>query len=333
MTAFPNLAAGGRVPTVILGLVLGVVCGGCSALDPDDTKCGIPVGPPCVGGAAGAAGSGNGGGAGAGGDTPPDPAWSCLDDPYVSTIERPPTVSFAMAIVDFNNPSATVALPGLQGNVCQITDYSCAQPLAIPVVTQVPMAPAALVAVGAPLPFGYDGYLRFNAPNYLQTEYYFVSELGLNLDTWDGMAPPRIVGDPITLPLASRIDEFFELVTGSAANRDPEGGIIALRTFDCLGRRAANVSLEILSDTPGTEFPWVFNNRLPSARTKTDAGGVAGFGNVSTKMGAVIELRGIAPDGTPYGSVTVIARPNTLTFGDLRPAGARYRTPPAPAAR
>ncbi len=324
MTGFASLAAAGRVPTVILGLALGVVCGGCSALDPEGTRCGIPVGPPCVGGGGGT--DGNGGGAGGGGGDPPRTAWSCLTDPYVSDIERPPGLGFAMVVVDFNNPMGAMAIPGLKIKVCQILDFPCVEPLPIPVMSEIPGRPPPLIA-GGPFPYGFEGYLNFDAPGYLPTEYYFSGELGFNLDPWDG-TPPTVVSEPISLPRELRINEFFQQLTGNPANRNTNSGIIALRTFNCLGQRAAGVSLELQTDTTGTEIPWVFAGGLPAAGTVTDKQGVAGFANMSLEMGNVIRVRGVTPNGTRYGDVAINVRPNTLTFAEVRPLGPYARTAP-----
>lgn len=265
----------------------------------------------------------------------PDPSttpWGCLTNPYRPPAERPENVLFAMAVVDFNNPSAEVAIPGLNIQVCQPSDLTCAQPLTgtpqmpgpIRVLQMVPDQPPPLFLVG--LPFGFNGYLRLNAPGFLQTEYYFFGELGLNFEGLGTESmPPLVRGETITLPQEDRIAEFFDAITRTP--RDVDTGIVALRTFDCQGNRAADVSLEILSDTTGDEIPWVFSQGYPLRDTKTDSQGVAGFANLSPSDGNTVRIQGINPSGIPYGSVTLPVRASTLTFAEVRPAGAYKRSP------
>ena len=267
-----------------------------------------------------------------GGDDGPDPTttpWGCLTVPRVPPA-APPAVVFAMAVVDFNNPTDQAAIPELNVAVCQAMDFTCENPLNRPgspvqVQMDIPDRPAPLFAVG--LPTAIPLYLRMTAPGFLQTEYYFLNELVLNLEG-PGTAemPPTVLGDTTTLPRDSKFDEFFQQVAGSSTARDPMAGIVALRTFDCQGNRAAGVTLDILSATDGNEFSWVFSTGYPVRGTVTNRDGVAGFANLKPTLGATIEIDGIAPDGTTrFGRVTLNVRPSGLSFAEVRPIGAYKR--------
>lgn len=237
--------------------------------------------------------------------------WGCLAEGFQPDNSPPMGLGFVLSVVDFNNPNPSATLPGLEVGVCQIRDENCSQNLAGEgggVAVQAVEGEPAAFQMG--LPFGFEGFLRMTATGYLNTEYYFADELSMNLEGGD---PPVVVGETITLPRGDRIQDFFDSV---ASTQDEAAGILALRTFDCLGARASGVQV-VLENPSGDEIPWVFSGGIPLQGLLTDDQGVGGFANVPE---GPVTLMGINPDDEVYGTVTIRAQPNTLTFAEIRPA-------------
>jgi hypothetical protein len=224
-----------------------------------------------------------------------------------------PGFGFLIPVVDFANPPTPVM--GLTIQVCQINDFNCNNPVPPELVQVRQPDPTRLYINLLNLPYGFDGYLRMNAPGYIQNEYYF---LGPIVGDPDG---ETILADAIGMPRLTTVETFFESF-GGGVQRDPTKGLIAMRIFDCgelQRRRAAGVRLEMLADSSTALGFTILNGQLASASTpplETDARGVAGFANVTP---AVVALEGVLSGNRRFGYAAVTVRANQLTQADLRP--------------
>jgi hypothetical protein len=232
-----------------------------------------------------------------------------------------PGVGYIVPIVDFANPPA--APPNMTIVACQSGDLNCRFPGMPPIQAPDPAVLALFPEAVRPavlqitLPTGFDGYLRITAMGYVQTEYYFGGPLIGGMD-----GGPGLVGEAIPVPRDNTVSDIF----GSLRReRDTSRGLIALRTLNCLGQRAPNVTLDLLNtDAIG----WTLISNAPAspqgqndAFIPTDIRGVAGFANIIPGA-AVVE--GHSPAGVPYGQANFAVRANQLTIGEIRLGQAVY---------
>ena len=254
-----------------------------------------------------------------GGQAEPNPAWDCIGEtPTYDNIPPPqaPGVAYIVPILDFANPLLG-GPPGLKIEVCIISDLNCMGPLPVPITEPDPMRPF-LHQISFPIaPAPFQGYLKLTAPGYMDTAYYFGGPMiG---DPLNEMMPQAIIGDTISMPRISSINEFYAQLSPDV--RDTSTGLLALRVFNCKRERAENVTLAL---TNGEASNWALINNLPAANRQdngmtpipTDTQGVAGFANMKPTT-AIVE--GVTPDGlTRFGNQSFTVRANQLTFGEIR---------------
>lgn len=244
---------------------------------------------------------------GEGGAPPTTDEWDCLDDTPPAAPAMPlPGVAYVVPVVDFANPPTPI--PGLKIKVCQTGDRDCAIPVKSSVTQPDPMRP---FLYRVDLPYGFDGYLDLSAENYIGTEYYFG---GIVVGGQDGQA--SITGEAIPPPTLVTADNLVKDLARSV--RDPDKGILAVRTIDCNGKRAAGVTVR-LKENLDDALAYTLIRNLPVFAVPprpTDSRGVAGFVNVRD---GTVEVEGVLPDGRTYGSVPVRARANKLTVVEVRP--------------
>lgn len=281
----------------------------------------------------------------------PDPEsndlFDCLPEgepPFAGISPPPPLVSYVTAIVDFTNPNPDVAPPNLTILVCQSTDVDCEEPVPS-IATPIPGAVGAARSIL--MPYGLDGYLRLQAEGYVRQEYYFggpmigapspeyptgeVTEIEVPaqaaplLQVPAGTRLPAAVvrGEPIVMLRESQANAFFTDLAGPDAVRDPQAGLLAVRTIDCDGARAGGISLDLNAD-PGAGFGFVVTqNNIPRASNPTNPAGTtesrqggAGFANIPPSVYSPFAILG---DGRTYGGqVGFRVRANQFTNGEIR---------------
>jgi hypothetical protein len=280
---------------------------GCTELDlGSDDYCSLSLGTePCI----------NDGTGGTVNPLNPPTAWGCLGDAPDYTMPDIPGMAYVVPIQDFANPLITP--PMLKIDVCIASDLNCTTPVtsALPPITRPdPAQPVYRIQLPTePVPF--EGYLRLTADGYIQTEYYFSGPMvgnPLNPDM-----PQVVIGQPITIPRVSSINEFFTRITPGAV-RDENAGILALRVLNCDAQRSPNITLELNTDG----VPFALANNQPvgpdsdGSVPRTDTRGVAGFVNVPAGGTAIVEA--VLPDGRRFGRNGLAVRPNQLTAGEIR---------------
>jgi hypothetical protein len=246
--------------------------------------------------------TGNAGGSGGGdGAPPPDPAWDCLEAPPPTLdplTPQPEAVIYAVPIVDFANPPTPP--PMLDVKVCQSNDRDCLSPIPVP-ITPDPMRP---YIVRIPVPYGLEGYLRLEAPGYVPTEYNFGGPMVGSRDR-----QPVVIGEAIPMLRTTTMDNLYADVSET---RQPGTGVLAIRTIDCQGQRAAGVLLDPINPVG---FQWTLISNLPRGGSEpTDIRGVAGLGNVEPGVIAVQARMG----ETAYGRTAIRVKPDEFAVGEVR---------------
>jgi hypothetical protein len=246
---------------------------------------------------------GDGAGAGGGDNGPaPNPAWDCLGtspEPLEPLSPQPQVVTYAVPIVDFANPPTPPA--GLVIQVCQSNDTNCASPVPHMEVQVDPMRP---FIIGITIPYQLDGYLTLEAPGYVPTEYYFGGPMIGSLDR-----RPVVVGEAIPMLRQATMDTLFDDVRETRA---PGTGVLAIRTIDCRGIRAAGVQLEPIDEVG---FQWTLLSNIPrNGDEPTDGRGVGGFGNV---VPGVIAVQGKVGEDA-FGRTALRVKPDQFTVGEIR---------------
>ena len=271
-----------------------------------------------------------------------DPLWSCLGQtpkPLPSMLQdggaAPDYAVYAVPIFDFTVPLAQI--PGLVVQACLIGDPDCTTPAGTvfgPTPTKIPagsggsLVTAPVYTVG--MQYGTNGYLRMNAPGYLQTEYYLGGPLvgGRDGAMTDG-APvvkgllPLVKGQPLT-PIKEL--DADNLATAISVTRIASDAILAVRTIDCNGNLAKGVTLSLNLPDHGLPFTYLSGQVLSTDQSLvTDVQGIAGFANVPLSTAFVnVSVEGIAPDGTHYGKINVTIRKGTFTGTEVRPDTGLY---------
>ncbi|HTV24661.1 MAG TPA: hypothetical protein VMG12_38480 [Polyangiaceae bacterium] len=305
----------------LLPLLAGAVA--CSDMDPgDDTFSTVypnlaqagrggsePVGNA---GSGGSAGSDNSGGSA---NEPPDlpTQWACLDEPaptFQLPTPPPATVNYIVPIADFLD---IVPVPGLQVKLCRSVE--CADGTALTLTQIDPMRPV-LYLLQLPYNPNTLPYLQLSAEGYVTMDYYFGGPIVGNPNPDATM----FVGQIIPMLKVGVLDGLLSDV-GAPSPADPAKGVIAGRTLDCSGQRAAGVYVESTQELPTGAVPWSLSNNNVAfpGRVPTDARGVAGFANVPPGAFAV---RGVVPvdgdEGVEFGDHVMRVKAGVITLGEVR---------------
>ena len=282
---------------VYLTALCGCLGVGCTQLDDATDSC-LVLGGPCETDQDGSDGP----------EVPP--AWSCLNEtPQAppANASRPP-ITYVVPIVDFANPPTRPA--ALAITVCQFNDSDCENPVPA-AINPVPNQPPAVVAIT--VPYGFDGYLKMTATDYVDTEYYLGGPMLGNLD-----GTTTVQGIPIPMLRQSVMDGMF---TDLIQTRDITAGVLAIRSINCLGVPADNVDVKM--DDPVRGFGYTLINNQPVASDPplpTDTRGVAGYANVPPGGTSV---RGFVGDSV-IGRTGFRVRENQLTVGEVRSDAGLY---------
>ena len=220
---------------------------------------------------------------------PVDPAWACLDEPPPgSAALNTASVVLTLAVTDI----VTLRPPeGLLARACAKVDVLCGSPT----TASVTVAEDGALHLGVPQ--GFDGFVELTSPATVSTMFF------------------------LDRPLMSDSSESFTIVSQAAlaglamqgnVTLDPNLGHLLVRTFDCLGAPASEVSL--VSDVDGTAFAFV--DGLPNpGLSVTTADGLVGFVNVPIGY-AVLQAR---RRERLIGTASLFVRPGWFTYGDMEP--------------
>lgn len=220
--------------------------------------------------------------------------WDCYSQPEPerpSPQEPPARVSHVLDVVGFGNPSASP--DELYVRACQIADSQCNAPVLIEDARRLGLDSSAWQI---DLPFGFDGYLEIQAPDYVPMVYYFGGPLigrppnGTNTteEAW------LTSGGEIAM---LRFFEYQELLATWNVQPDAGRGLLMLHALDCNYDRTAGVGVALNvendtgsdtasdtgSDTTSGVVPWISVGGVPVTHENpviTDADGFGGFANV-----------------------------------------------------
>jgi hypothetical protein len=233
--------------------------------------------------------------------TPSDsPNWSCLSptaEPATIPVfsEAVDRVVYSIQIVDL---STGQIYPDAQVRACGVADINCENP----VTDTVDVDDEGWVDLV--LFRDFVGFLEVTSTEAVPYLFYLTEPL-----------TQSVVEYPLAVISLASLGPLVQLV---GVPPEPGTGVIAIRTFDCLGGTAAGVSLS--TDNEGV--PWYFVDGLPTGMgTETAGDGLAGLVNVQPGL-AVIDVK--APGGVSVrGPQSVVVRPNWLSAVFVRPPGAR----------
>jgi hypothetical protein len=233
-----------------------------------------------------------------------NPSWACLsptNEPapvpvFSETVAR---VVYSVQVVDL---STGQIYPDARVRACGITDINCEDP----VTENLEVDDEGWVDLV--LFRDFVGFLEVTSSEAVPYLFYLTEPL-----------TQSAVEYPLAVVSIASLGPLIQLV---GVPPEPGTGVVAVRTFDCLGNTAAGVSFS--TDTDGV--PWYFVDGLPTGTgTETGGDGLAGLVNVQPGL-AVVDVN--APNGVSIrGPQSVVVRPNWLTAVFVRPQGARRSTP------
>ncbi|MFC1642929.1 hypothetical protein ACFL5O_09655, partial [Myxococcota bacterium] len=257
----------------------------------------------------------------------PDPhagdPWGCLEerrDPYPPITPPPAGILYVVPIVDALRRDAQNPPEGLSISLCLAGDPNCKEPQQ-PAFGPVDGQP--LAVFGVAVPFNFSGYMRLEADGYVTTEYVFGGPMigGPDASQIDGHW--IVPGLEIAPPRPDTMDDWFDADFAHGATREPGKGLLALRTIDCNGKRAAGV--RVVSESSGIGFAYssdgsggFHTDSPPNDRLTplTDKYGLAGFANLEPGN---VRVQGQLESGVSYGNPAFRIRPDQVTVGELRP--------------
>jgi hypothetical protein len=196
-----------------------------------------------------------------------DPAWGCL------RLEKPPpnsmpTIKFTTTVQDLVTGKAP---PGMQAFVCANSDKPCTDPIAGP-YQATDAAGNISFSISGLSTAGFGGFIKFTAPGELPLEFQFVKT---PLER-DFVSPPST---PFAM-LKPRTMEMFGALVGKEVN-EANSSLLVMRVFDCEGKPAAGVRLELANTANDAFFFTSDSTYMPDVdATATDGTGVAGLANV-----------------------------------------------------
>jgi len=227
----------------------------------------------------------------------PDPKWGCVGEPRPAATGAGP---FA-ARFKIQDLLSQAPLPGLRARLCRKLDVECndSDSIGNEAVTQ----DDGTVTLAAPS--GFDGYARFESPDTANLLYFF------NPPVTQDLPPASLsIGGPAVMVL---------LALQAGVEQQSDRGVLLISTRDCEGNVAPGISLQAnVKDGSGSIF--YSEQNLPSGTaTQTDAAGYGGL--LNAKPGSITFTGTVAATGLVFGHVTVLAQPQTLTYGSVVPDG------------
>jgi hypothetical protein len=185
--------------------------------------------------------------------------WACLREPTKDFIPDPDrTLRLRMDVVDV----VTLRVPeGLRADACMLSDVECAAPLFAQVT------PGSDGFMEFELPYGFQGFIRLAAPNYIPALSYDSRPYTESLTT----SGPAVITPGVLNAIS----------TGGGSAADPERGLVFLEIRDCNDAAGDGVRIEDV----GAEPPFYFEGALPARDLSATA--------ISNQLGAGREPRAV----------------------------------------
>jgi hypothetical protein len=223
--------------------------------------------------------------------------WACLREPPKNFVPDPDKkLHLRMDVVDV----VSLQVPdGLVASACTPGDVECMRPVASNV------QPGSDGFLEFELPYGFEGFITVDAPNYVPSLSYDSKPYTDSLTT---SGPAIITPDVLNVISAD-----------SGSPSDPNNGLVFVETRDCNDAAAEGVKLENVGDTA----PFYFDGALPSRDlTATAISNQLGAGREPRALGGYTDLKpgyttfqATLPDsGDTVSRLTVQVRAGHITY-------------------
>jgi hypothetical protein len=223
-----------------------------------------------------------------------NPTWSCLTHPAPLPVPAPGT-----AVVELSVRGLVDELPitAARARLCRRLDIACTQPISVS------FAPDSEGVFRLEVELGFDGYVEIMAAERVPGLYVF--------------SPPVSGNRSIpALPLV-RPNEIAQFATLGGRPLIEGRGHVMLGAYDCLQHAAPGITLSS-TDADQRTSPFYVVGKLPSlTAVGTDGSGRGGI--INLRPGPV-NVTGVLGDGREIGTLSVVVRPNSITYTSLFPA-------------
>lgn len=230
---------------------------------------------------------------------PVDPLYGCVGKTTPTKIEPDVPIRFQWK---FLGGLSGEPLANVKYKVCTGLDTGCSTPIA-------EGATAADGVIDVPLSKGFRGFMELSGgPN---------GDLQPSLFYFKPPEKDVLVGPPETQANLLSVGEFAFLIGSLAKEAKPEYGHVFGLTLDCSNvTPAAGVTLDV-SRVSNDSFPYYTDdNRTPTlTQTSTSTRGEAGYVNLPPGTVTLNYSR----QGQSLGNLTVVIRPNYITYAPMYP--------------
>jgi hypothetical protein len=227
--------------------------------------------------------------------------WACLRDAPKDFIPDPDRkLRLRMDVVDV----VTLRVPdGLSADACMTSDVECESPLAHEI------KPGSDGFLEFELPYGFQGFIQLNAPDYVPA---------LSYDSRPYTESVTTSGPAVITP-----NVLKAISTGDGMASDPERGLVFLEIRDCNDAAGDGVRIENVGD----EQPFYFEGALPAHDlTQTAISNQLGAGREPRAVGGFSNLQpgyitfhAVLPDsGDTVSRITVQIRAGHITYVRMR---------------
>jgi hypothetical protein len=231
-----------------------------------------------------------------------NPAWACLgrsSPPPVlpGGVSAAPTAGKAIVELSVRGLVEETPVTTARARLCRRLDLACTQPIS---PSFIPDATGTFVLE---VELGFDGYVEIVAPERVPGLYVFY---------------PPVSGDRAVpfLPLVRPV-ELAQFATLGGRPVVEGRGHVMLGAYDCRLQAAAGVFLSS-SDADQRTSPFYLVGKLPSLTAPgTDVSGRGGLINLRPGPATVTGFLG---DGREIATLSVVLRPNSITYTSLVPA-------------
>jgi hypothetical protein len=223
--------------------------------------------------------------------------WACAAEPAADFVPDPDrSVTVRMDAVDVN----TLRVPmDLVSKACNVGDVDCASPLLSDV------RPGDDGFLEYTVPYGFEGFLTFDAPGFVPSLSYANRPYLANLTT--------------SGPALSSEDSLQDIGEHSGREIDPDDGVLIVEVRDCNDAAGDGVKFDPIGD----QTPFYFDGALPArgldATTVSnqiaagrESRAVGGYSNLPP--GYVTVQARLATNDAPIARLTVQVRPSTFTY-------------------
>ncbi|MEO6603761.1 MAG: hypothetical protein ABIQ16_28010 [Polyangiaceae bacterium] len=219
-----------------------------------------------------------------------DPKWACIND-----VPQPDAGGSYKATMHVRDVLGSLALPGVNAQLCRKLDVLCEKPLAKTVSDD-------KGTFVLPVDGNFDGFVQMTAPEIAPSMYFFNPPVSADQDL-----PPISLASPA---IAAGI--AFQAGGTLLADR----GIMLLTTTDCHQAPAANVSYSIGGTRDPATFVFYLFAGVPTTDTSvTDATGYGGLVNMPQGFSTITAL--LAPDQRKVGTISLLVRPGYVTYSQI----------------